>query len=819
MNDPGDLSSDITRRSRIEQALRDVALGVTGATGQDIFQSITRHLATGLGVDFAFIGKLVKGPPASIQTLAVCGDGKCLDNMQYDLVGTPCQTVVGHSFRFIPRDICSAYPGDNMLSRMHFEGYAGYPLFDSQGAELGLIAVLHRSQLDNPDFIEAILKIFSVRAASELERLRVEEALRASEEHYRSIFNASVDGLLLCNPEGMIVDSNPAFGRMLGLNHRQLDGLDPIRLMPAGSEADYQSFVDTAGAGKTFHTETRALHRDGRCIDVEVHGVQVQYRERPHLLAIVRDISERRQRDDDLRKSEDRLRATVEAALDCIISMDGEGRVIEFNPAAEQCFGYRREQVLGQSLAELMIPERFREQHQQGLEHFRATTTGPFVGKRIEVTAMRADGSEFPAELAITATQGREGDIFIGYLRDITERKQAEDERGRLEAQLRQAQKMEAIGHLTGGIAHDFNNILTGVMGYIVLAQERNENLSDEKLGRYLERAQRSGERARDLIQQMLTFSRGQRGEPRALQLAPLIGETVKLLAATLPSSIEITTRLDDGLPDVMLDPVQVEQVLMNLFINARDAMQGSGCIEVRLSRTHSDGESCAGCRQPVSGDYLEIAMSDTGTGVAADVLERMFEPFFSTKDVGKGSGMGLSMVHGIVHEHGGHVLVDSVPGQGARFRVLFPGLAHSAGAGYEEAGPHRSRQTTLSGRVLVVDDDEVASEFMRDLLENRGIEPTVLRDSPAALAFFQQQPLAFDLAILDQTMPHMKGLELARHLHALNPALPMILYSGYSESISAQELADAGISARVKKPVDTDELLSIMRRLLPPAS
>jgi two-component system cell cycle sensor histidine kinase/response regulator CckA len=688
MNDPGDLSSDINSRLRIEQALRDVALGVTGATGQDIFQSITRHLATSLGVDFAFIGKLVKGPPPRIQTLAICSDGRCIDNMQYDLVGTPCQTVVGHMFRFIPCDICSSYPGDNMLSKMQFEGYAGYPLFDSQGAELGLIAVLHRRELENPDFIEAILKIFSVRAASELERLRVEEALRASEEHYRSIFNASVDGLLLCNPEGRIVDSNPAFGRMLGLSHQQLDGLEPSRLMPAGSEAAYRKFVDTASAGKTFHTETHALHRDGRSIAVEVHGVQVQYRDRPHLLAIVRD---------------------------------------------------------------------------------------------------------------------------------ITERKQAEDERGRLEAQLRQAQKMEAIGHLTGGIAHDFNNILTGVMGYMVLAQERNETLQDERLGRYLERAQHSGQRARELIQQMLTFSRGQRGEPRALQLAPLIREAVKLLRATLPSSIEISTRLEPRLPVVMLDPVQVEQVMMNLCINARDAMQGSGRIKVRLSRVQHEGQSCAGCRQLVSGDFVEITVSDTGAGITPEVLERMFEPFYSTKEVGKGSGMGLSMVHGIVHEHGGHMLVESAPGQGAHFRVLFPALAETAEFVSADAGAcaDRDREPPITGRVLVVDDDEAASDFMHDLLENWHIEPTVMRDSPAALALFQQRPQAFDLAILDQTMPHMKGLELARRLHDLNPGLPVILYSGYSEGITQQEMTDAGISVQVQKPVDTRELQSIVRRLL----
>jgi PAS domain S-box-containing protein len=526
---------------------------------------------------------------------------------------------------------------------------------------------------------------------------------------------------------------------------------------------------------------------------------------------------ERLKRDEDLLRGEDRLRATVEAALDCIISMDADGRVIEFNPAAERCFGYTRDQALGRPLAELMIPERFREQHVRGLAHYRATAGSAYMGRRIEVTGMRADGSEFPAELAITATRGQEGDIFIGYLRDITERKQAEEERCRLEAQLRQAQKMEAIGQLTGGVAHDFNNILTGVMGYIVLARERNQTIGDERLERYLERAQRSGTRARDLIQQMLTFSRGQRGEPRPLRLAALIEETVKLLGATLPSSIEIATRLERDVPDLMLDPVQVEQVVMNLFINARDAMDGSGRIGVRVCRSQHAGEVCAGCRQPIDGRFVEIAVGDTGTGIAPDVLERMFEPFFSTKGVGKGSGMGLAMVHGILHELGGHVLVETAPGQGTTFRLLFPVPAQSLGNTDGDQAPDAGggRVPALSGRVLVVDDDEAASEFMGDLLDTWGIDATVLPDSPAALQLFRDDPSAFDLAILDQTMPHIKGLELARHFHDLNPGLPIILYSGYSEGVTQEAMAAAGVSARVRKPVDTDQLRALVRELL----
>jgi two-component system cell cycle sensor histidine kinase/response regulator CckA len=524
----------------------------------------------------------------------------------------------------------------------------------------------------------------------------------------------------------------------------------------------------------------------------------------------------RNEKEQELGKSEDRLRATVEAAIDSIIVMDHAGRIIEFNPAAEQCFGYGKPDILGKPLADLIIPARFRGAHEQGMERFRSTGEGAYLGKRVEVTAMRADGSEFPAELAIDVAQGADGEIFIGYLRDITERHQAEAQRKRLENQLRQAQKMEALGQLTGGIAHDFNNILTAMSGYVVLAAEQNEMLGDEKLSRYLDRAQRSGQRARDLIQQMLTFSRGQRGEPRPVALAPLIREWIGLLETTLPSSVEIRTELDARAPPVLLDSVQIEQVLMNLCINARDAMQGHGTLSVSLGHaTHSDSV-CASCRQPVAGEFVEITVSDTGPGVPPEVQDRMFEPFYSTKAVGHGSGMGLSMAHGIIHEHKGHLLLDSRPGEGTTLRILLPPLSCSE-ATEEAVGSTEAKDDAfrIDGRVLLVDDEPAVSEFMQDMLENWGLEVSVFNNSVEACGRFSEDPEQFDLVILDQTMPRMTGLEVAEQLLKLRPGLPVILYTGYSMELSGDKVSRLGIRAVVNKPVDTTRLHNLVTRLL----
>jgi CheY-like chemotaxis protein len=379
---------------------------------------------------------------------------------------------------------------------------------------------------------------------------------------------------------------------------------------------------------------------------------------------------------------------------------------------------------------------------------------------------------------------------------------------------------MEAIGHLTGGIAHDFNNILTSIMGYAVLAGERQTELGDARLGKYLEQMHVAAVRARDLIQQMLTFSRGKRGEPRALSLIATVKESVKLLRSTLPSSIEIQTELQDDVPLVLLDPVQIDQVLLNLCINARDAVSGAGTICVRVRKVEGVDHVCASCRKPVRGaEMVEIAVQDSGCGIAPEIIDRIFDPFFSTKEVGKGSGMGLATVHGIVHEHGGHVLIETGSQEGTSFRVLFPPLTHPLPSELPapRARPAGPRHTTrLDGRVLVVDDEEMVGEFMGDLLSNWGLQVTVMDSAQEARDMFVRDPAAFDLVLTDQTMPKLTGLELAGALLSARPDLPIVLYTGYSENISSEQLARAGVQAIVKKPIDPPGLLAILRRHLP---
>jgi PAS domain S-box-containing protein len=683
------ISTDITTRKRTEEALRHAALAVSQADGEDLVPALTRYLATILKVDLALIGVIEgEGDERVVRTIGRFGDGVYKENESFLLSTTPCRTVLD-GFRCYRSRVREAFPEEKTLGPAGFESYAGYPLRGDDGRLLGVIAVLSRSPIEDESLVESVLKIFAGRAADEIERRRAEEALRESEEQYRSIFNASVDGMLLWNSSGKVVDVNEAFAGMHGFTPQELIGRDCAEFVPEERRHHCQRMVRAALAGEPVSGESIACRRDGTPFDIEVHAVPMQYRNEPHVLAIVRD---------------------------------------------------------------------------------------------------------------------------------VTERKREEDRRAQLEVQLRQAQKMEAIGHLTGGIAHDFNNLLASIMGYVVLAIERQNLHADARLEHYLQQAHLSCERARDLIRQMLTFSRGQRGEPRPLALGAAVREAARLLRASFPSTVEMETELADRLPAVLIDPVQLEQVLLNLCINARDAIHANGTIRLSSGLLRGYRGVCTSCRQAVHGDFVALTVADDGPGIDSDVLDRMFEPFFSTKEIGKGSGMGLATVHGIVHEHHGHIVVETGPGRGASFGILLPPLDPAIdGAAPRSAAPssRTGARMPLSGRVLLVDDETSVLGFMRELLENWGLEVIALADPLEARRRVETGTERFDLLLADQTMPRLTGAELASLAAALRPDMPALLYTGYRDGLSKSELDASGVRAVLDKPVDPEALHAQLRRHL----
>jgi PAS domain S-box-containing protein len=633
-------------------------------------------------------------------------------------------------------------------------------------------------------------------------RKSAELILRSSEEQYRAIFTAATDALVLRDAEFRIVDVNPAYEALSGYARAEVIGVTaPTMRVAHGVEPQYLDVHRRALAGEVVRLDSPALRKDGTPFHIEISAVPMTYGGMPHVLYVGRDISERKRAEERLRTSEEQYRAIFNATADALVVRDAEFRIVDVNPAYESLSGYTREEVIGMDRIVANPPEMERQMREL---HRGALAGEPVV---VETVRVRKDGVRRDVELRGVPIQYRGAPHVLYIGRDIGERKRAE-------SRLRQAERMEAIGHLSGGVAHDFNNLLAAIMGYVVLAAERNMDESgasqDPKLAGHLDKALASCRQARDLIQQMLTFSRGQRGSPRPLALADAAAESLKLLRSSLPASLQIETLFEES-PVTLLDPVQLDQILLNLSINARDAMAGVGRIAVRVRPTVLRAKAvCASCRKRFRGEFVELSVTDSGPGIAPPVLERMFEPFFTTKEVGRGSGMGLATVHGIVHEHQGHVLVESAPGAGSSFRILLPMAADGTVAAPRDAAPRRNVRKPLNGRVLVVDDERAVADFMRELLESWGLQAAAATNPRGVLERIVREPL--DLVILDQTMPGMTGISLAREIAMARPQLPVVLYTGNSDRLDKAELAAAGVRALLNKPVEPDALYDILR-------
>jgi PAS domain S-box-containing protein len=615
--------------------------------------------------------------------------------------------------------------------------------------------------------------------------------------------------------DGRYLFVNRAFEHYVNLTRKEILGRTTEEIFPREVAERFRANDRRAiAAGAALEIEETAIF-NGRTRTLLANKFPLVGADgRPYAVCgITIDISDRKRADEALRASEGQYRAIFNATADALVLRDADFRIVDVNPAYVALSGYAREEVLG--VDRIVANPAAVEDHVKAL-HRRA-----LAGEAIhfETDWLRKDGTRSDVEVRGVPIQhqGRPHVLYIG--RDITARKHAEAERARLEAQLRQAQKMEAIGQLTGGIAHDFNNILTSIMGYLALAAERDTARDDRKLGHYVEQAMLSSGRARDLIQQMLTFSRGQRSERRPVDLRRVAAEAARLLRSSMPATLELETLPAQDVPLASLNRVQAEQVLLNLCINARDALQGQGKVRVFIGPAETRAAVCASCRAQIGGEFVELAVTDDGPGIAPEVMERMFEPFFSTKEVGKGSGMGLATVHGIVHEHGGHVVVESAPGRGATFRVLFPVLRADEGALEHETLPGyvpASRKAALRGRVLLVDDEEMVVGFMRELLEDWGLEVTAKTSGTDAREEFARAPEHYDLIVSDQAMPRVTGLQLARDVHGIRSDVPVILYTGYADELTEAQAEAAGICALLRKPVEPAALHALLKTHLP---
>ena len=682
---------------------------------------------------------------------------------------------------------------------------------DLEHADQHVVTVKRRDELG--DVLENFNRLLCHVAHSIAELRQSHAEVRASEERWHRIFDSSADAILIiCRDSQRIIEANETAVRLFEYPRAEL-----LRLsFPAldGEKYGLGELVEKADReGHAAGYAVSCISRSGRRILAEAHLATLPIGPGRPMLLVVRDMTERRLAEEALRLSQRRLAGILDIAQDAIISVDDTFNIRLFNKGAERTFGFAAYEAIGRSL-ELLLPD--------SRAHLGCSGTGnSSFSERYEVRARRKDGEEFPAELTSSKFNLGEETVFTIILRDISDRRRAELERGHLLAQFHQAQKMEAMGRLAGGIAHDFNNVLAAILGYADLALYDLPPNTPATVN--VQQVLKAARRGKTLVRQILAFSRREEKVERSIQMNKVLSEVVDLLSATLPKSIELERRVTAPRTVVRGDEAELHQLIMNLCVNAAQAIgQEPGRILLELDHVEvgpaGDEEARAGGAQLragtlAAGSYLKLSVTDTGIGMSEDTVSHMFEPFFTTKPKGEGTGLGLAAVHGIVTGQGGAIAVRTAPGQGTRIEVFLPRSAEQE----DYTGEQPSAITGAGERVLFIDDEPDLTDIGRQSLERLGYRCETMSNAAAALAVFRADPDRWSAIITDHMMPGMTGEAMAREILAIRPDMPIIMCTGFGDTITSDTAKVSGIREFVMKPVSGRELAEILSRVLRP--
>jgi len=632
--------------------------------------------------------------------------------------------------------------------------------------------------------------------------------LQASQERFRAIAEHSPDSIIITDINGIIRYCNSAAEKTFGYGHEEMLGQPHSILLPQRlreAEVNQMSaYIGAEGLSKLSNPAQTAIavRKDGTEFPVEFPFFSWQIDDEIFFTAIMRDITQRKLAEEEIRQARDSLENVFKASPEAIIVTEPYGCIIMANNSVYSVYGYRPEELIGQHVSVLATDDEKMLQKTFAMmeELYEKGFIRNFLAER-----RHKDGHTIPTESSIVQMKNADGTPAggISSSRDITDRK-------RIEEQLRQSQKMEAIGTLAGGIAHDFNNILAAIMGYTELS--KNLVAGNSVLEKNLEKVLKAADRAKGLVHQILAFSRKTESDVKPLYLHFIVREALKLLRASLPSTISLLSDINDTDDVVIADATEIHQIVMNLCTNAAHAMEHSGgAIEVTLKPVDLDGHAAGYYTGIEPGPYVQLSVKDTGMGIPPDIMGRIFEPFFTTKGVGKGTGMGLAMVHGIVKSLKGDIKVYSAPGKGAVFHTVLPRVQAE-----EIQWPIAERETPQGTEsVLLVDDEAVLLDVGEQILSSLGYRVTALSDAVEACEVFGKNPAAFDLVITDQTMPQFTGYELAQRLMEIRTDIPIILCTGYSDLVTAETALAGGIRAFVIKPLNRLAIAETIRRAL----
>ena len=661
------------------------------------------------------------------------------------------------------------------------------PLFDAAGRFDGMVATLE----------------------DVTEREAAEEARRSSEEKFRTLFGAADDALFLMDGR-VFTDVNAKCVEMFGLSsesdivgHTPMDYSPPLQ--PDGRDSSEKALqcIGAALGGEPQRFYWKYCRKDRVPFDAEVLLNAFTSGGKVYLQAAVRDISERIAAEKALRESEERYRDFFENASDVVFTVDIEGNLLTLNKAGEAASGYSRAEAVGLNFFSLVAAE----SAERAREMMRRKLAGEVDRTTYEVNLNRKDGGTITLDVSTRLVFQNGVPVGVqGIARDVTQRR-------RLEAELQQAQKMEGIGRLAGGIAHDFNNLLTAILGQAELARLLLDEGDQPR--RELDQIVESARRAASLTRQLLAFARKELIRPQVISLNELVLEVDKLLRRLIGEHIALLTIPAPGLGSVRVDPGQLEQVLVNLAVNARDAMPNGGRLTIETANITLDEEYARRHAEVMAGPHVMLAVSDTGVGMTKDVLEHAFEPFYTTKGPGEGTGLGLATCYGIVRQNGGHIAAYSEPGRGTTFRIYLPRVTAEQ---HGRIAPERGAPQALVGgteTVLLAEDDALVRNLAANTLRKAGYTVLEATSGHDALAREREHPGGVDLLVTDLVMPRMGGRELADRLQAIRPGMKVLFTSGYTETgIAHGGVLDPGL-AFLPKPFDPATLARKVRAVL----
>jgi PAS domain S-box-containing protein len=628
-----------------------------------------------------------------------------------------------------------------------------------------------------------------------IERKHAEQALQKREEHFRSLIENALDIISIVGGDGVVRFASPSVRRVLGYEPDQLAGQRVFNYVHPDDARAVNDLL--CPSDRTISREIRIARRDGGyCVLEAAASSYVDEDGRTGVIVNARDITERK-------KSEDALRAVIDTSPLAIYTLDRDCRVQSWNPAAERVFGWKADEVMGRTVP--TIPP---EHMEWSMDLFGRMIRGEETLRGFEAQRLRSDGSRMDVSIWSAALRNATGDIsgIVVAVADNTERKQ-------LEEQLRLSQRMEAVGRLAGGVAHDFNNLLTIISGYTDLILE--QMLSGNPMRQQVEEVRKAADRAALLTKQLLAFGRRQVMNPRIVDLNDIVLELDKLLRRVIGEDIHLSVRLSPNLWSIKADPGHIEQVIINLAVNARDAMTGGGLLSIETRNVHLD-EEYARCHVGVKpGEYVMLTVSDTGHGMDSTTMQHIFEPFFTAKKT-RGTGLGLATVYGIIKQSDGNIWVYSEPGKGSCFKIYLPFAGKPAAPGPPEAAAVAPAEPARAGEtILVAEDEDTVRGLVRQILQIKGYRVLEARHGREALELASQFEGRINLLVTDVVMPHMSGRELTDRILTSRPGLKVLFISGYTDNvIDPHGLLEPGVHF-LQKPFSPEVLARKVREIL----